>query len=375
MTARRVAVRVDANQATGLGHLRRCLTLARHLQSEGYVVDIISHNANESLIDRFSGNLKVSWLEDAGVARQQYSIAEGELWDANATLAVLGIKDKRPAWVVVDSYALGLRWEQTVKAAGYKVLSLDDLRDRVHAADILVSDSGATFGEHAFGPDHAGRVLNGPQYCLLDPEFFAEASTPPLSHPLKRLLVSYGGSDPTGETLKALRALQRTRSDSAMTSCLGQIDVVVGPMNRRSEAITSLGGQCGGVHLHAGLPSLLPLMRTADIVLCAGGNSMIEAVALQKPSLITITAENQESMVATLKAAGLVNVAGWSETVSEQQIVAELAALVAGYAALVDRLRQQTAIDRLGASRIMQAMRDLSVIPSGSNFRNRESAR
>jgi predicted component of type VI protein secretion system len=101
---------------------------------------------------------------------------------------------------------------------------------------------------------------------------------------------------------------------------------------------------------------------------------MVEAVALKKPALITITAKNQEPMVATLEAAGLVDMVGRFETVTEQQIVMKLAAVVASYEARIAQLRLQTVIDPCGPARIAQVMRDLSFISDEPGFRGGDTS-
>jgi len=358
-----VALRVDANEQAGLGHLRRSLTLCRQLRSEGYEVGIIGRNRADSSIEPFAGDFAVSWLEDTGIARTCGTDGRCEEWDARCTLAILGINRVGVSWVVVDSYELGACWEETVGRAGHRILAMDDLRDHGHFADILVSDSGVAFNAEASGSGRSPRILNGPEYCLLDPAFAPDVGATGAQLPPKRLLVSYGGSDPTGETLKILGALKLARTDRALSACLSQVDVVVGPTNTRGAAIVEQAKGLAGVKLYQAPASLAPLMRSADVILCAGGNSMIEAVAMRKPGLVTVTAKNQESMVAKLSAAGLVSVAGRAAAVAESTIVAALSALIEDYAASICRLRNQTMIDLHGAARITGVIRELSAQP------------
>ena len=58
-------------------------------------------------------------------------------------------------------------------------------------------------------PEHC-RLLLGPQYALLRDEFTAAASElRRRSGDIGRILIFFGGTDPSGETLKSCRAVAR----------------------------------------------------------------------------------------------------------------------------------------------------------------------
>ena len=75
--------------------------------------------------------------------------------------------------------------------------------------------------------------------------------------------------------------------------------------------------------VHKALPSLEPLMREADLVLTAGGNSMVEALALRKPCIVTVTGDNQALVVGELDAEGVIRSLGVHATVTPDDVHAE----------------------------------------------------
>src|SRR5207244_13232198 len=140
-------------------------------------------------------------------------------------------------WVVVDSYRLGYRWERKVRDAGHRICVIDDYRDRRHHADLLLSDSETQFDAALNELADSARTLIGRQYALLDSAYEFSGVAANMVTGSKRILVSYGGVDPTGETLKALDAIQVLSNDERSRAQVGRVDIVTGLMNPRSAAI------------------------------------------------------------------------------------------------------------------------------------------
>lgn len=346
--AGRVAVRVDANPEIGLGHLRRCVTLSRQLRSDGFEVRLLSRRFAPDLL-RFVGDLPVAWLEDDGSA--------DEAKDADSTLTIVGENPAGVSWVTVDHYGLGEAWENSVRSSGHKILAIDDFRDRRHAADILVSDSDAPFGP-ALNAAAGARELTGARFALVDPEFaFADAAP---TAGKKRLLVSYGGSDPTDETTKALEAVRLLRKDGPSGDWLGEVAAVVGPANARAEEIARLAAAIPGVTVHAAPSSLAPLLRQADLFLTAGGNSMVEALTMRKPCLVTVTSANQALLTGQLRERGVVVSLGDHATIDPARLADALRRASSDYARFLAAVKADPVFDHLGAGRISAAMRSPS---------------
>src|SRR5438034_4511602 len=145
MEERNVAFRVDAGPTIGIGHLRRCLTLAAALREQGYNVCFVCRERLGQELAVLAAPYTTHWLEEVHGGVDQRSAVDEELWDADATLSVLGNRRVATSWVVLDSYRLGCCWERTVRSAGHRILVIDDYRDRQHHADVLVSDTEMPF--------------------------------------------------------------------------------------------------------------------------------------------------------------------------------------------------------------------------------------
>jgi UDP-2,4-diacetamido-2,4,6-trideoxy-beta-L-altropyranose hydrolase len=346
-----VVIRADGGQSLGLGHLRRCVALGKALREDGYHVAFVRATRQDGLVG-MSEPFRTLWLEDSPA--EAITVDGQELVDAESTLLALGPSITDTAWAVVDHYALGSVWERRVAREGPRIVAIDDFRDRRHSADVLVSDSSQAFVHGAAGPS---MQLVGPQYALLDDEFAFEAGDR-LPGEALRVLVTFGGSDPTGETSKVLEALRDLRSLHPDREPL-DVHVVVGAANAATERIRTAADALPWVTVHAAPPSLAPLIKGADLVITSGGNTMVEALSLRTPCLVIVTFANQQLLVDELRRRDVVTIAGWHASTRAEDIGTTLRAMFAGLPSLTLQLQNTVMFDHLGARRVSQVLRTM----------------
>jgi UDP-2,4-diacetamido-2,4,6-trideoxy-beta-L-altropyranose hydrolase len=362
-----VTFRVDAGPAIGIGHLRRCLTLAAEFRERGCKVSLVCSERLESALEPLVAPYTVYRLED--VLRdaeprdaqppdaQPPDAIDAEMRDADATLLIIGHRRSAESWVVLDNYQLGHRWERRLRDAGHRILVIDDYRDRRHHADMLLSEEESPFNPALNELADAARVLVGRQYALVDPDYaFSSLVVANLRADAKRLLVTYGGSDPTGETLKALEAIRGLRNDKSLGVQVGRVDIVIGLANPKSAEIMRAAEGLSDVFVHKGPLSLGSLMREADLVLTAGGNSMVEALTLRKPCIATVTGDNQALMVRRLFAEGAIRSLGHHSTVKPRDILKKTTDVLADFDTFAAFVASKSLFDHLGARRIASAV-------------------
>lgn len=340
-----VAIRVDANSTIGMGHLRRCLTLGQQLQKDGFTVRLLS---------RSPLNFKIDELQTFEIVQ----LREGD--DAQATLSAIGRNPQEISWVIVDHYDLDATWEKIIHGAGHKVLAIDDFRHRTHHAHVLVSDNDLPFEPILSENEDFICELVGPNFALIDPRFAFSADNLPDEQEPKRVLISYGGSDATNETAKALAAIEGLTRKSNYNNLFGAVDIVIGPVNQNADQVTTLAKNIEHAHIHYAPSSLEPLLRKSHLFLTAGGNSMIEALTLRKPCLVTITADNQTSMVERISKISPLRVMGDHAEVSSASLERALIDAHENYRRIAEDFRSFTLFDHLGASRISRVMQSIS---------------
>ena len=195
-------------------------------------------------------------------------------------------------WLIVDHYALDVKWETAMRAYAEGIMVIDDLADRKHDCDLLLDQNLHRDMESRYEKLVSPRCkkLLGPKYALLRPEFEeARKNLRTRNGGVKRIFVFFGGIDPTNETGKALRAIQQlNRADIA-------IDVVVGATNPHQESIASLCAQLPEARLYRQIDNMAELMASADLSIGAGGGTMWERCCLGLPAIVMSIASNQQS--------------------------------------------------------------------------------
>ena len=220
--------------------------------------------------------------------------------DATETLAALG--ETQPAWLIVDHYALDSRWEQTLRPSVGKIMVIDDLADRPHDCDLLLDQNlyqDMAVRYDSLVPATCAKLL-GPKYALLRPEFAqARKTLRQRDGQVRRILVFFGGVDPTNETEKAIHALASI-ADRQFT-----VDVVVGGGNPHQQQIEKLCAMHEGFHYHCQVDNMAELMAAADLAIGAGGTATWERCAVGLNAVVTVLAANQQELAEMAARSGL----------------------------------------------------------------------
>jgi UDP-2,4-diacetamido-2,4,6-trideoxy-beta-L-altropyranose hydrolase len=181
--------------------------------------------------------------------------------------------------VVVDSYTRRAD-DDWVDA---KVVSAIDDLDRDLAVDVLVDPSpGATPDAHR----RAHVVLAGGRYALVGPGLPAAWTAPcPV---VERVLVTLGGHDTSQRAIAVAREISAALPDVTVAAT--------------APSDTPCGlGRVRALDIRDGLG---PELARADLVVCAGGVTLLEALRMGRPTVVVVIAENQRRAAETVAAQG-----------------------------------------------------------------------
>jgi spore coat polysaccharide biosynthesis predicted glycosyltransferase SpsG len=236
------------------------------------------------------------------------------------------VKDVR---VIVDSYRF--RADDRERFQGEFVAAIDDL-ERDLAVDLVI--------DPCPGPDRirhrsARRVLLGPRFAPLDP-LLARVELHPLGEEVEQVLITAGGSKTrVGVEIAAKLA---PRLGPAVRTRL-----VLGPWSAHDNIY--------GVEIVQTTAGLVEELATADLVVTAAGVTLLEALALGRPTVTFVLADNQRPYADGIAHAG-------AAVVTELSHVAEAACALAG-----DFSRRQTLsaaagalVDAHGARRVAEEL-------------------
>lgn len=334
----RVAFRTGGGRHVGLGHVRRCLSLAAALRAQGAT--------SLFLLD---GDPEVCGLAAAEGVDTVRLRPDHDLEDT-----VRRCRDLNVDAIVADSYALSPSYFRTLDDAARVVAVLDDLADRELPVTLVVNGAvGAETLRYRGGQQT--KYLLGPRYLLLRPEFAASPARS-VADRVRRVLITVGGSDPHGLTVRLMRWVADTLSSVKQ-------DVVVGPLFENAEAVRKAAKAWPEtVTLHDNPKDMRSLMLSADLALCGGGQTIYELAATGTPAIAVRTAENQTVNLKGLSAAGsLMWVGDASDAELEAKVMRELSPLAGDASRRIAMSRQgRVLVDGQGATRVAHAILDLT---------------
>lgn len=313
-----ILIRADASINIGTGHVMRCLTLAEQ----------ITTYSNETMIyfacRELDGNM-MSHIESKGYRVLPLSCgkasqeSEAFCWERDQTQLIDMLKSYaiKFDWLVVDHYQIDVQWEKSLRPYVKGIAVIDDLANRYHDCDILL-DQNEFFNTHVRYenkiPPHCVQLL-GPQNVLLRSQFYDVLLNEKVTHgSVKRIFIFFGGSDPTNETLKTLKAFELFGSE------LLQLEVVVGASNPNKDKVKAYCQKLNHANFYCQIENIAEIMATCDLSIGAGGTALWERCFLGLPSLTIACADNQVETVAALTDKNVIWNIGWHEEVSVKDI-------------------------------------------------------
>lgn len=249
---KRIVLRADGGPQMGMGHAYRALAMAYELS--GHDVTIVTRTDDNDLVARF-------------FVQHPFKLRTVE--SEQAFLALL--RGIRPDITFIDILDTAADFIQSVKATPTKVVTLEDLGDGARYADLVINE---LYHNSDLPP---GKQLSGIRHAILAPAFEAEPPRADASAPVERVLVLFGGTDPSGLTAKALEAL-------AGMGFKGHVDVVRGMGHSHPLPPLESLGLTGTVHENV---QYMPgLMKKADIALSSAGRTVTELLSLGVPTVV-----------------------------------------------------------------------------------------
>ncbi len=336
----RVAIRVDASESIGLGHLIRCINMAIALRARGAACEFYCAQRDE---------LVQSILAKRGFSFVALGVEIGSTRDRAAFTASLGAT----TLVILDGYAFDAHYMAALRAAGAYVCVVDDLGDRVLDCDSILNHNFYAVGlTYRNAPVECLRLL-GPHYGIVGDDFVVARGQHVSRREANRVLIVMGGADPTRETEKSLRALAHLAGSRL------DVRVVIGPANPFGVAIERAAVACvdHAVTLIRAPEDLAAQMVWCDVALSASGMTCMELACVSVPAIVVAVAENQRAVADALQRGGLMRSLGWHADVGEETLANALRDLLIDFAARNKMYAlQRNAIDGLGKERAADAL-------------------
>ena len=335
-------LRCDASTAMGTGHVMRCLALAQAWQDAGgqsvFTIAEVMPAIRERLL---ADKMEFEPLEVSAGGEDDARKVKG--------LAVHHASE----WVVVDGYQFGADYQRQLKAAGLKLLFVDDNGHAGHYSADLVVNQNAHADESLYGSRESyTRLLLGLRYAMLRREFAQW-------HKWKReiavagenILVTMGGGDPGNATGNIIDALHQVTVPF-------KAKVIVGGANPHYAAIEcAVRGSSAKIELIRNPSNMPELMAWADVAIATAGSTCWELCLMGLPTMLIDVAPNQRRIAQDLNARGCAIHVGTVGEVQAERMVVQIERLL-------ESLRMRTAVsskarelvDGQGCDRVLSAI-------------------
>jgi UDP-2,4-diacetamido-2,4,6-trideoxy-beta-L-altropyranose hydrolase len=297
--ADRVVLVADAGREAGLGHISRSSAVAIALRCRGIETSCFADGVDEAF--------------------QRDGIAWKPIGDE--TLPVSGADI-----LVVDSYR---RTTEELAAAARKTRMVV-----MHDFGVVPDGAALVVSAAAHDPDDEGKRLTGLAYSCLRPAFWGLPART-LEPSVDRILVTTGSGQFAEIAVKIAQTLAQAIPGARVT-------LVRGPH--------ASAGVPAGVEILESPDSLLAPLLAADVVVTAGGQTMLEAAAAGTPSVALLLVENQRRQAEHLAGVGAARVVDPPEVTRVSATVEELLRNPDARHAL--SAAGQRAVDGYGAHRV-----------------------
>jgi UDP-2,4-diacetamido-2,4,6-trideoxy-beta-L-altropyranose hydrolase len=302
----KIVFRVDASTQMGIGHVMRCLTLAKALKENSAEVEFICRAHQGNLIDKIKiigFNVSVLELESQNKPEKKLAHSNwlGETQEKDAIYCSNILKNIQPDWIIVDHYGLDEDWHLVLRDYCRKIMVIDDLSDRKHQCDVLLDQTfGCQKSNYNFLVPETCKLLLGSKYVLLRPEFLKwrkYSLSRRNSSELKNILINMGGTDPDNVTGKILDefATFEPIDNIKITIIMGKDSPHLESVNYKSNSLIY------NSEVKVNVDNMAEIMANSDLAIGASGATSWERCCLVLPSIQVIIANNQKNIARNLE--------------------------------------------------------------------------
>ncbi|MCA0971583.1 UDP-2,4-diacetamido-2,4,6-trideoxy-beta-L-altropyranose hydrolase [Halobacillus litoralis] len=296
MLQEKIVIRVDGNSKVGIGHVMRCLAIAEHWK--------LYYSAEVVFLTKELPVYILDLLEEKGFYAHILSLDKvGSETDGELTREFMEATNSD--WLIVDGYEFKSFFYSTFVKVKFKIMIVDDLGiSNFYIADLLVNKS-----LNYKNIDYRGRttentkLLLGPDYTPLRQEFIQSKAYRVNPH-ARKILITFGGSDPVDATSIILNAL------TLMNLSNLSVKVLVGPSNLKSFSLDEFSRAFNDVEIVYGSSEISEMYIWADLIITAGGTSLTEICYFGVPSISYNIVDNQKSAIIIDKVYGATNFLG-----------------------------------------------------------------
>ncbi|MFC1907384.1 PseG/SpsG family protein [Chloroflexota bacterium] len=322
------------NHQMGMGHIYRSIALIKALEKKcvGVSARLLSRNYKDGIMK----------IKEFGYPVIQIPLDMSEQTEIEYCIGIL--KDLHPDVLVTDALKITPAKMALFKKYSKYLVSIDDAGDGRLMANLVVNVLFQTPKN-----DNRKAELSDLSYLILREEFRAPNRPAMSINPIvKRILVTQGGSDTYGVTIKIARALDKV-DDSI------EIILLLGPAFKHEKELEAVQRESRRHFIiERDIRDVFSLFSRCDLAITGGGMTLFELAAVGVPSIVLTQEYKEIETIERIYDYGFIKNLGLSENVSDEDIYHSVNELIENYS-LRNKMSEvsRKIVDGLGAERIV----------------------
>lgn len=324
-----IVFRVDGDGDIGLGHVHRALMLASRISVHNNVLFLMDATKELGIKKVRESNLPIKTFSD-----------KRELFEV--------IKDMRPDIVINDILDTKKDYIQDLKKNGYFVINFEDLGEGAELADIVINslyENSSPPRNHYFGYKYV---------CLKDEFYFVPQKE--VNSDVKRILLTFGGTDPSNLTMRALRSLEIVNRPQI------EVRIILGLGYRNCEElieyIERLRNKGYSIIVKRNVKLMAKEMLEADIAITSNGRTIYELASIGLPC-ISVAQNEREARHLFVHNCKAIKYLGMAYAVTEEHIASSIDELIDNYVLRRDMSKRLQEYNlKIGIERVIRLIFD-----------------
>ena len=285
-----IGIRADANDRIAMGHLMRCMSIAKQLKNRNKdVIFLISED--------YAGGFISENEFDYICLHNQYNQKAEEL-----EYLIKIIKQKGIDRLILDSYEVTYEYMSKLRQVT-KLIYIDDLDQFRYPADIIINYIyGLGMSSYSKRGYTNEQFLIGSRYVPLRLEFSQKRID--IKEDVSAIFITTGGTDEFDIITGILGKLQSSQLKDSVKY------VVTGKFYKNIEKLRNICLQDNTIKNYHDVSDICSIMHKCDLAISAGGTTVAELCACGIPTVCFSMADNQLAGTKAYSQAGLVLYAG-----------------------------------------------------------------
>jgi UDP-2,4-diacetamido-2,4,6-trideoxy-beta-L-altropyranose hydrolase len=285
-----LGIRADGGFKIGLGHIYKSIWLANTLKKKGFKVVFLTtedYVSNKLIADQNFETVifPKNWSESQKIQRLNQWVVQ-----------------QNPKFLIIDHWSWPKEfWSELQRVDKTIFVGMDVPPEGISHFDLAFQGIRETLGSNEYSKSGC-RVFNGVDYLIMSPKFRALRNSWKLSAGLKKILLTFGGTDVAQFSLKSL--------DFFSSKSLGiEIDLVLGPGASDTHLIREkISESTLHVNLMSSVSCLPKLMASVDLVISTAGLGTLSELALVgAPGIVVAAVDHQKNNAFKFREYGIVD--------------------------------------------------------------------